>query len=497
MASTKRLTEEEIETRLVGRPLSLVKGTFKNIKTVAEWKCLSNPIHGSFLAPPRQVIHANGNCPLCGKVGKLTEKIVRDRLADSPIELVAGTLKGSDKHAQWRCLSDDSHPVWMSAPSSVLNSKSGCPVCSGKNPLDEKTISSRLKGSDISLVSGSYLHRKRVATFECLRDKKHAHWTVSVKSILYQKTGCPECAGNIPLTEEIVKERLGSRPIELVVNSLKGSRGPSKWRCLSNEAHPVWMATAGSVLGGSNCPACTGHERLDPIVINRKIKSRPIKLLTENIEGSDKKVLWGCLTDLNHADWMATVGSVLAGSGCPECGGNAKLNEEKIAKRLEGRLLKLVKGTFKSSSDYAQWHCLSDKNHSDWQATVSSVLGGVGCPSCAEYGFKEGKPAHIYIMLIGDEISPIGIKCGITNNEPKFRHKQINRKTIEQVTLVKHWHHKSGKFIRKLEVSIAKKFKHNDLKNTLQDGKTETYFINDLEPIVKFIDEQFLLSDKD
>jgi len=186
------------------------------------------------------------------------------------------------------------------------------------------------------------------------------------------------------------------------------------------------------------------------------------------------------------------VGSVLAGSGCPECGGNAKLNEEKITKRLEGRLLSIVRGTFKSSGDYATWHCLAGKRHSDWDATVSSVLGGVGCPACAEYGYKESKSAYIYILIIGDLENPIGIKCGITNNEPKFRHKQINRKTNEQVTLVKHWKHESGKFIRELEASIASKYQHNDLKGLLKDGSTETYFYNDFDSIVKFLDEKFL-----
>ena len=488
MVSTKRLTEEEIDARLAGRPIALVRGTFKNIKSPAQWQCLNNPIHGIFSAPPRQIIHAHGNCPKCGKVSKLTEELVKERLGRRPIELINGTLKGSNVHAKWKCLQDPLHPLWESSPASVLISKSGCPVCSGKLPLNEEEIQKRLEDREIALLQGSYIHEKRTATWQCLVNPSHANWTTNVGSVLYQNTGCPECAGNIPLTEEIVKQRLGGRPLELIQGSLLGAKGKSQWRCLTNFEHPIWVSTADSVLGGANCPACTGHEKLDVNVINRKIKNRPINLISKIIEGSDKKVIWGCLADSQHANWEAQVSSVLGGSGCPECGGNARLSEDKINKRLGGRFITIKKGTFKSSADYATWHCLAGKNHSDWNAVVSSILGGVGCPDCAAYGYKETKPAYIYILILGELDNPIGIKCGITNNEPKFRHQQINRKTLATVTLVREWYHESGKFIRELESLIISNFKHNNLGGLLQDGATETYYYNDFDLMVKFIE---------
>jgi hypothetical protein len=495
MVSTKRLTEDEIANRLVNRPIELIKGTFKNIRENANWKCLSNPSHGIFSAPPRQIIHANGNCPKCGKVAKLTEELIEERLVNRPIQLIKGTLKGSDVHAKWRCLADTTHPIWHASPSSILNALSGCPVCSGKLLLSEKEIEKRLIGKKIALVSGSYIPKTKKAKWHCLTNESHQDWVALVGSVLYQNTGCPECAGNVALTEKIVKKRLGTRPIALVDGSLKGARGKSKWRCLINQEHPEWSATADSVLGGTNCPVCTGHEKLSISVVMRRIQDRPIKLVSKKIEGSDKKVTWGCLINKNHENWKATVGSVLAGSGCPECSGNAKLSEEKIIKRLKGRLIEIEKGTFKSSQSYAKWNCLAGKNHPSWMAVVNSVLSGVGCPACAEYGYKENKSAYIYILILGDLQNPIGIKCGITNNDPKFRHGQINRKTTEQVTLVKQWFHSSGKLIRELEKKIITKFKHNDLKKLLKDGGTETYYYHDFDKMVKFIDMSIKTTD--
>ena len=152
MASTKRLTELVISERLMGRGISLIAGSFKNIREPARWVCLSDPNHGEFLAPPKQIIHARGGCPLCGKVGRLTDEIVQLKIKGRPLSLVIGSLKGSDQKAEWKCLTDSSHPNWHATPSAVINSNSGCPVCSGKLPLTEELISSKLVGRNISLV---------------------------------------------------------------------------------------------------------------------------------------------------------------------------------------------------------------------------------------------------------------------------------------------------------------------------------------------------------
>ena len=91
---------------------------------------------------------------------------------------------------------------------------------------------------------------------------------------------------------------------------------------------------------------------------------------------------------------------------------------------------------------------------------------------------------------MGDLHNPIGIKCGITNNEPKFRRSQIKRKTNELVTLAKQWHHQSGKLIREIEKEIITNFKHNDLQGLLGDGSSETFYYSDLELIVDHINKK-------
>lgn len=491
MASTKKLTEEEINRRMLGRPIKLIPGTFLSIKKPAKWQCLNQNCCDEFIAPPRQIIHAGGGCPKCGKVGHLTESLIKERLLNRPLLLVSGTLIGSDKKATWKCLTNLEHPNWESSPSSILNSKSGCPVCSGKLPLTEQEIVKKIKGRKIELVKGSYVHSLRKATWQCLLNNSHPLWTSNVKSVLYGKSGCPKCSGNTPLSEQDVIAKLGDRKIQLVTGTLRGARGSSIWKCLQDDSHPVWKASAGSVLGGSNCPSCTGNERCSVDMIKRKIKDRPVDLLSTEITDGRKKALWGCLLNTQHENWLASPSSVLAGSGCPECAGNSKLSEDKIKIRLQDRPIKLIEGTFKSAKSHASWLCLSNKDHANWNAQVTSVLGGVGCPECAEYGYKENKSAYIYIMLIGNPLTPIGIKCGITNNHPTARQGQINRKTEEIITLDKHWYHADGKLIRSIETEIMKNFSHNNLGELLKDGATETFFYKDYDSIVSFIEERF------
>jgi hypothetical protein len=496
MATTKRLNEAEVERRLNGRAIALVSGTFKNIREQAQWICLSDSSHGIFFAPPKQIIHGNGNCPNCGKFGKLTEEIISKRLANRPIKLINGSLKGSDAKATWKCLTDLRHLSWEATPSSVLNKKSGCPICSGKLPLDEEEIKRRVTDSDIALVDGSYIHSKRRATWQCLINATHPHWQTSVKSILYYHSGCPVCSGNTKLTESIVLSRLGDRPVELIRGSLNGSRNHASWKCLSDELHPIWMATPGSVLGGSNCPACSGHEKINAAVIRRKIATRDVLLLSEAVSSSTEKAQWGCKTNRDHRAWFASVSSVLAGSGCPECAGNAKLSGEIINARLIGRSIRILENTFTSSSQHASWICLSGDNHPNWDANVGSVLSGAGCPSCSEYGFKVHKPAFIYIMRIGSETSPLGVKCGITNNDPSSRLGQINRKTTESINLIYKWHHADGRLIREIERKLLSTFEHNDLGNLLLDGGSETFHFSDLEKIVNLVNIELRLNTK-
>lgn len=489
MASTKRLSESEIEERLQGRHIAIVKGTFKNIREPAQWVCLFDSSHGTFSAPPKQIIHANGSCPKCGKVSKLSEKIVQERLNERSLRLIPGTLKGSDLKATWECLTDPTHGTWEATPSAVLNNKSGCPICSGKLPLTETEIKNRLKGRGIDIVDGSYDHPSRRAKWRCLVNEHHQNWSTGVKGVLYQKTGCPECAGNTQLTEDAVIARLEDRPIELVKGTLGGSREHAQWRCLNNEEHPIWRATPGSVLGGTQCPACTGHERISASVIRRKIKSRDVVLVSEVVSSSQEFALWGCKTNSLHRNWSASVSSVLAGSGCPECAGNARLSGEIINARLKNRSIRIDESSFKSSGLHARWICLAGKDHPVWSANVASVLSGVGCPACAEYGFKDNKPAYIYLLQVVNEGRLIGIKCGITNNDPKKRLGQIRRKSTATIDLIRYWHHQTGAVIRSLEGVLLESFSHNDLGEVLMDGRTETFHASDIDKIIAVIEK--------
>jgi hypothetical protein len=498
MNTTKKLSEEEIGNRLIGRGIRLVSGSFKNIRVPARWICLVDSSHGEFEAPAKQIIHANGSCPLCGKVGKLTDEIVKLKVQGRPLSLVIGSLKGSDKKAEWLCLANPSHPTWQATPSSVINKKSGCPVCSGKQPLNEEAICSKLEGRTISLVSRSYVPSKKIAKWRCLKNEQHPIWSSSISSVIYQHSGCPVCSGNAPITEEQINLKLVGRPIRLVSNTFVGGvLKKTMWQCLSVKDHPNWSATPDSVLSGTNCPACTGHERLTSEVVRRKLKSRNIDLLTQIVTSSTDKVTWACKKDVSHRNWSATVSSVLAGSGCPECAGNARLNEALIDERLSSRAIRIVDNTFKSTSEKAEWKCLSGKGHPNWFSNVGSILSGVGCPNCAEYGFDENKKAYFYLMLIGEEIAPIGVKCGITNNDPKFRLQQIRRKSKEEINLINTWLDSSGKFIRNLERKVLEKFPYNDLGNLLKDGGTETLFATDLFEIVRFVEAEFEIRSKE
>lgn len=165
------------------------------------------------------------------------------------------------------------------------------------------------------------------------------------------------------------------------------------------------------------------------------------------------------------------------------------MSGEIISKRLVGRSIRIDESSFKSSSQHANWICIAGRSHPVWSANVSSVLGGVGCPSCAEYGFKENKPAYIYLLQVVVDGRSIGIKCGITNNDPKKRLGQIRRKSTATIDLIRHWHNQSGAIIRYIEGVLLKSFRHNDLGDVVIDGRTETFHTNDIDAIIDVIEK--------
>ncbi|ATI16520.1 hypothetical protein kpv79_67 [Klebsiella phage vB_KpnM_KpV79] len=128
-------------------------------------------------------------------------------------------------------------------------------VPSQKKPgrkLTVEVITERLEGRNITLLG--YGGSARVKSHWKCRTCEH-EWGATVDNVL-RDHGCPQCAGNAPLTTEVVTERLEGRNITLL--RYEGSTmEKSQWRC--DVCSYEWETSAGSVLSGRGCPACAEY----------------------------------------------------------------------------------------------------------------------------------------------------------------------------------------------------------------------------------------------
>ncbi len=258
----------------------------------------------------------------------------------------------------------------------------------------------------------------------------------------------------VKLTIDDINQRLKDRPLRCVVYS--GSmRLKSTFACKKNHQ---WYATADSVCRGSGCPHCAGNAPLKLDIINLKLCKRKIVCLgySGNV---DRKSIFFCFK--GHC-WSTSLQSVLNGTGCPDCAGNARLNINKINKILKERNIKCI--SFSTNiSNKSKFEC---QHGHQWSASPRNVIhGGNGCPICSNHGFNIGKDAFLYVLISEHN----HIKIGITNNINK-RIKTLRRNTPFSFELIKVYENK-GIVIFNLEKYFHNKYQSAGL--TGFEGYTE------------------------
>ena len=149
-------------------------------------------------------------------------------------------------------------------------------------------------------------------------------------------TGCPYCAGNLPvvgandlktLRPDLIDEwdyELND-PLFIYPQSVSISSGKTvNWKCKYGH---TWKATIANRTKGRNCPYCSGQKVWkgfnDLASTNPHLASEwdydanePL-MPTDIVEGSNKKVHWQC--PQCHYRWVSSVANRNKHHGCPKC----------------------------------------------------------------------------------------------------------------------------------------------------------------------------------
>ncbi len=241
----------------------------------------------------------------------------------------------------------------------------------GSGRLTKRIVNTRIADRGIVLL-GDYVANHTKSLFQC--GEGHT-WEATPANVMYA-TGCPHCAGQVPLTKEMVNTRLAERGV-VMLDEYLSQRTKARFQC--SKGH-TWKGAPADVLYGSGCPKCgrvtAGNKRrLTPDIIHDRLKGRGITMRGKYVT-SNNKTLFQCTE--GHT-WEATPGSVLAGNGCPHCAGRVPLTKEIVNARIVDRGIVML-GDYKNSHSKTLFQC--SKGHT-WEAMPANVVNGSSCLHCA------------------------------------------------------------------------------------------------------------------
>ena len=131
--------------------------------------------------------------------------------------------------------------------------------------------------------------------------------------------------------EEFVAEVAQSLPNVEVVGEYVSSR--TKVLAVCRECRYSWLANPFDLIYGHGCPRCAGKERKTPerFAYEVSLKNPDVVLLEDYVNASTKIETRCCVC--GH-EWKANPSTLLAGNGCPSCGGTLKKTHELFVKEL-------------------------------------------------------------------------------------------------------------------------------------------------------------------
>lgn len=100
---------------------------------------------------------------------------------------------------------------------------------------------------------GEYVNTSTKTLFRCSFGHE---WSALPRDVM-GRNGCPYCGGKVPLTKDMVNDRLLKNGSNIVlVDDHVRRHTKALFRCQNNHE---WMATPGNVLCGYGCPVCATH----------------------------------------------------------------------------------------------------------------------------------------------------------------------------------------------------------------------------------------------
>lgn len=227
---------------------------------------------------PYSVINKKSGCPCCvnQKLSKLftipeNEMIFQiEEASNYTIEYVSGYVNMSTK-CLFRC--KNCEHVWETKPY-IIKQGHGCPKCAIKRTAKKNTvpIDKRLKqvyeihGDKVIYISGFVTNYSK-CVWQC-KDCGHT-WEATMNQIISQKTGCPHCASNAPVSTIEAEARIykvNEKNFKILnLEVYKNVHSRLKFECL--KCGHIIEVCAYNMFVERRCPVCARKSMEQPVLI--------------------------------------------------------------------------------------------------------------------------------------------------------------------------------------------------------------------------------------
>jgi predicted nucleic acid-binding Zn-ribbon protein len=334
-----RITKEIILQRLKDKNIELLEDYIVGTDTVdknKKCKCLTcnYGLDQSWL-PKLSHLFDNHGCPDCGGNAPHTNNSIDNKLlvSDKQIKRIEN-CNGAHTKIIFECLKCNLQ--FLTTPYAALHNKYGHKKCNDlcRYQLTKEIIIERLNNRGIELleeyiVGVDNAHSNKKCICKICNYGSNGEWA----PIMSDKTRCPSCAENLPLTKEIVIERLKNSNIELLEDYITGSdnRHSNKYcRCMicNYGFDYIWSPRLGHIFDNHGCPNCGENAPLTNKIIDQRLIENhiPIKRLGDCIN-NNTAICCQCLKCDNI--WYPIPSNILNKNnprGCPKC--NLRKNQK-------------------------------------------------------------------------------------------------------------------------------------------------------------------------
>ena len=233
---------------------------------------------------------------------------------------------------------------------------------------------------------GEYINSNTKMLFRCKMCGKE--WEAKPAQVM-NGTKCRPCAikkyadaqrkSNTEFLESLAIKDPSIVPLE----QYAGSNTKILVRCIKCDY--TWCATPGNLLSGKGCRKCANannaeKRRKDPQEFIDELKTKnPFVEALEEYKGASQRIDFMCKTC--GYIWKSKPHHILAGHGCPVCGGSQKKGQTQFISELKSvnPYVEII-GQYSNARTKVLCRCRFCNN--EWDAAPDKLLQGTGCPEC-------------------------------------------------------------------------------------------------------------------